>query len=153
MTMDYNHGNRKHRLHGTPEYTAWVSMRQRCNNPSKKDAYYYDGITICREWNNVEQFVADMGEKPSKNHQLDRIDNTKGYSKENCRWVDRTTQMRNTRLSKVWFLDGVRYESLSHAASVLGTTSSRIKVWCEGRTDGGYTYLPKPGCWSEKRYD
>jgi hypothetical protein len=143
----------KHGLKWTPEYDAWVAMRQRCHNPYGHNAKYYDGITICPEWESVEKFVSDMGKKPSPDYQIDRIDNTKGYSKENCRWVDRTTQMRNTRVSKLWFVHGVRYESLTHAASVLNTTPSRIKTWCEGRTDGGYTYPPKPNCWSKKRYE
>lgn len=141
-----------HGLKGTPEYTAWVNMRHRCNNPANHDAVYYAGITICPEWDDVERFVADMGLRPSKHHQIDRIDNTKGYSKENCRWVERKPQMQNTRISKWWWVYGVRYASLSEAADAVGVTSNRIKAWCEGRTDGGRVYPPKANCWSEKKY-
>ena len=141
-----------HHLKGTPEYNSWINMRQRCNNPRGHDAHYYANISICCEWDDPVRFVADMGLRPSRNHQLDRIDNTKGYSKENCRWVDKTTQMQNTRISKWWFVNGTRYASLSEAAASAGVTISRIKAWCEGRTDGGYTYPPKPNCWSEKKY-
>lgn len=93
-----------------------------------------------------------MGPRPSVNHQIDRIDNTKGYSKDNCRWVEKTPQMQNTRLSKWWWLFGLRFGSLSEAANAHGVTKNRIRAWCEGRTDGGYTYPPKPGCWSEQKY-
>jgi len=142
----------KHGLKGTPEYNAWVGMRQRCNNPHGHDRYYYAGITVCDEWNDPVTFVKDMGLKPSPTYQLDRIDNTKGYSKENCHWVDKTPQMQNTRISKWWYVYGIQYASLTEAASAVGVTVSRIKAWCEGRTDGGYSYPPKPNCWSEKKY-
>lgn len=147
MTKGYRHG-----LKGTPEYNAWVNMRQRCNNPQRHDVKYYAGITICTEWDNPVTFVADMGLRPSVNHQLDRINNTKGYSKENCRWVEKAPQMQNTRIAKWWYVYGIKYSSLSEAATALNVTVSRIKAWCEGRTDGGYTYPPKPNCWSEKEY-
>lgn len=147
MTRGFKHG-----LKGTPEYAAWVNMRQRCNNPAGHDTFYYKGITICPEWDDVRTFVCDMGPRPSKNHQIDRIDNMKGYRKENCHWVEKKPQMQNTRIAKWWFVYGVRYNSLSEAAEALGVTISRIKAWCEGRTDGGYTYPPKTNCWSEKKY-
>ena len=147
MTKGYKHG-----LKGTPEYNAWVAMRQRCNNPHGHDSHYYKGITICSEWDDPVQFVADMGNRPSATHQIDRRDNTKGYSKENCHWVDKSTQMRNTRIAKWWFVYGVRYSSLTDASVAVGVTKSRVKAWCEGRSDGGYVYPPKQGCWSEKKY-
>jgi len=147
MPKGYRHG-----LRYTPEYTVWIGMRQRCNNPSGHDIHYYKGITICPEWDDPARFVSDMGKRPSPSHQIDRIDNTKGYSIENCRWVDKTPQMRNTRIAKWWFVDGVRYSSLSEAANAVGITVSKIKAWCDGRNDGGYTYPPRPNCWSEKKY-
>jgi hypothetical protein len=128
-------------------------MRQRCNNPKRQDAYYYQGVTVCPEWDDVTVFFGDMGKRPSNHHELDRIDNTKGYSKENCRWVEKKPQMQNTRISKWWWVYGVRYASLSEAAASHGVSPPRIKAWCEGRTDGGYVYPPKSNCWSEKKYE
>jgi hypothetical protein len=61
--------------------------------------------------------------------------------------------MQNTRISKWWIVYGVRYASLSEAASAIGVSINRVKAWCEGRSDGGYTYPAKPNCWSEKKYD
>lgn len=142
----------KHGCKNTPEYFTWVSLRVRCRSPQGHDARYYEGITFPPEWNDFVVFLRDMGKRPSDDHQIDRIDNTKGYSAENCRWVLKTEQMRNTRISKWWFVRGVRYASLTEAAAAEGVTVSRIKAWCDGRSDGGYVYPPKPGCWSEKKY-
>lgn len=141
-----------HGLKGTPEYSTWVNMRQRCNNPRGHDVHYYKGITICDEWDDPCTFVRDMGPRPSLNHQIDRKDNTKGYSKDNCHWVERAPQMRNTRLAKWWYVEGVRFESLTVAASVLGVGAVTVRSWCDGKVSGKYKYPPKPGCWSEKKY-
>jgi hypothetical protein len=139
-------------LKGTPEYSSWVSMRMRCRSPQGHDVIYYANISVCSEWDDPVVFVTDMGPKPSPSHQIDRIDNTQGYCKENCRWVDKTTQMQNTRIAKWWYVDGVKYPSVAVAAKSIGVAVSRIKAWCDGRTDGGYTYPPKANCWSEKKY-
>ena len=143
----------KHGLKGTPEYETWVRIRQRCNNPAGHDVVYYKGITVCAEWDDPVAFVRDMGMKPGPDYQIDRVDNTMGYTKDNCRWVLRKPQMQNTRISKWWFVYGVMYGSLSDASAVVGVTPSKIKAWCEGRSDGGYTYPPKANCWSEKKYE
>ena len=143
----------KHGLKYTPEYAAWINMRQRCNNPHGRDAVYYKNISHCPEWNDPVQFVTDMGKRPSPNHQIDRVDNTKGYSKENCRWVEKTQQMQNTRLSKWWVVDGARYPSIDTAAKSLNVSRMTIKRWCDGKKDGKYEYPPKANCWSEKKYE
>jgi hypothetical protein len=147
MTKGFRHG-----LRYTPEYRVWINMRQRCNNPRSKDSIYYKNVEIDPAWDDPVQFIADMGTRPSINHQIDRVDNTKGYSKANCRWVERRPQMQNTRISKWWIVNGVRYASLSEASAAVGVAVSRIKAWCEGRSDGGYSYPPKTNCWSEKKY-
>lgn len=86
----------------TPTYNSWKNMRQRVNNIKTKR--YKDwggrGITICKEWEDYEQFLNDMGERP-KNTSLDRIDNNKGYSKENCRWATPRQQGINRRTTKI----------------------------------------------------
>lgn len=144
----------KHGLRYTPEYRVWLNMRQRCNNTKNKSYSYYGGkgITICDRWNSVINFISDMGVKPL-GHEIDRIDNNLGYFKENCRWVLKKPQMQNTRISKWWFVHGVKYASLSEAAYANNTTVCRIKAWCDGRNDGDYCYPPRDNCRSEIKYE
>lgn len=81
-------------------YQSWDSMKRRCDNPEHKDYPHYGGrgITYPTAWFNAWNFFQDMGEAP-ENTTLDRIDNTKGYSKENCRWATAVQQQHNKRIS------------------------------------------------------
>lgn len=91
--------NFKHGYSRSPTYKVWDSMIQRCYNieNSHHGDYGGRGITVCEEWKvDFSNFIKDMGEKP-KNLTLDRIDNNKGYFKENCRWVTMKVQNRNRR--------------------------------------------------------
>lgn len=91
-----------HTIHGmskSPEFAIWAAMIQRCQNP--KNIGYKDyggrGITICERWlNSFENFFIDMGPKPEK-HSIDRINNDRGYSPENCRWATCHEQRMNQR--------------------------------------------------------
>jgi len=82
-------------------YWLWEGMRKRCNQKSEKSyaSYGAKGITVCDEWKSFWKFLEDMGERPSPIHSLDRIDNSKGYSKENCRWATPKQQHENRRIS------------------------------------------------------
>ena len=84
----------------TPEYATWISMRARCLNPNSNgyDDYGGRGITICKRWDSFENFLEDVGRKPSPKHSLDRFPNVNGnYCPENCRWATKIEQARNTR--------------------------------------------------------
>ena len=92
------HGLKHHKF-----YPTWANMIHRCIKPSNsryKD-YGARGITVCEEWLDVTNFVAWCEETyPNiKGYSLDRIDNDKGYSPENCRWADKVTQNTNQRKS------------------------------------------------------
>lgn len=83
-----------------PLYRTWHSMLKRCyleNEPSYKN-YGARGINVDERWWHFMNFVDDMGFKPSPNHTLERLDNSKGYSKFNCVWASRTEQCLNRRL-------------------------------------------------------
>jgi len=85
------------------EYECWGRMIQRCTNPKNKSWANYGGrgITVCEKWLSFEAFIADMGERPSPQHSIDRKDNSLGYSAENCRWATRSEQGRNTRSTRL----------------------------------------------------
>lgn len=81
---------------GTPEYNIWATMKRRCDDP-KNPFYGGRGISYCEEWVKFESFILDMGDRPTKKHSIDRVNNDLGYCKENCRWATRTQQNNNTR--------------------------------------------------------
>lgn len=89
------HGNMK-RGNGTKTYNTWRGMIARCEDPLNKryDNYHGKGIEVCEEWHDFSVFLGDMGERP-KGLTLDRIDNTKGYYKDNCRWATLSEQANN----------------------------------------------------------
>ena len=74
----------KHSMTFSKTYRAWAGIKQRCFN--KKHKRYADwggrGISMCERWNDFRLFYEDMGERPSKDHSIDRIDNDKGYNKK-----------------------------------------------------------------------
>jgi len=86
----------------SPTYKTWSTMIQRCTNinSQKYPIYGGRGITVCKRWKKFSNFLEDMGEQPWK-HQIDRINNNKGYNKSNCRWATPKQQARNRRNNRL----------------------------------------------------
>jgi ribosome-binding protein aMBF1 (putative translation factor) len=112
---------RTHGMSASPEYVAWIGMRQRCNDPQHRQYHDYGGrgITVCNRWqNSFLSFYADVGPRPSDKHSLDRIENEGNYEPGNCRWATPAQQAQNTRRSKRT-LGRRRFEAAARAAQNL----------------------------------
>lgn len=84
----------------TSEYAAWGAMIQRCTNPKNPVFMNYGGrgIRVCDRWrSSFDDFVNDMGPRPTPAHSLDRVNNDGDYEPANCRWADSQTQRLNQR--------------------------------------------------------
>lgn len=92
--------NLSHNMSKSKEYKAWAKMKERCYNPNTERYLIYGGrgITVCDEWkNSFEKFYEDMGDKPSPQHSIDRINVDGNYEKDNCRWATEKEQALNKR--------------------------------------------------------
>jgi len=123
----------------SPEFMAWVAMHQRCENPKVKAYKDYGGrgIRVCERWGAFENFIADMGQRPSPSHSIDRRDNDGNYEPSNCRWATRVIQSNNRRSSRTLTNNG---ETLTYAQWETrvglkpGTICQRIRYrWPEDR--------------------
>lgn len=84
----------------TPEYATWLGMKARCYQPHCSEFKNYGGrgIQVCERWiNSFSSFLADMGERPSATHSIDRINMDGHYEPDNCRWATLKEQARNKR--------------------------------------------------------
>jgi hypothetical protein len=108
-------------------------MIERVKPSSRHAKHYADrGITVCARWGVYENFLADMGRRPSPEHSLDRIDNDRGYEPGNCRWATDVEQNRNTRGNHLVTFRG---ETLPIAAwaerlgMLHATLTYRLRTW------------------------
>lgn len=112
-----------------PLYRTWCKMKERCYNP-RHDAYRYYGalgVTVCDRWrHDFAVFLADVGDRPTSRHSLDRIDGSKGYEPGNCRWATQTEQCRNRKDTRFVTYQGQKM-SLAEAAERSGLPYDTIK--------------------------
>jgi len=116
----------------TPLYKKWMAMKRRCLNKNDKSYQRYGGrgITICDKWMDFIGFSEDMGDSFSTGLSLDRIDNTKGYSKENCRWIPLNEQSKNRTVVKLYTHNGITLNASDwdrKLGTKIGTVNARIK--------------------------
>lgn len=153
MKNSYNRGNQHALRHGLakrsavhPLYKVWLQMKQRCTNPKNKQWLNYGGrgITLCTEWRTFAGFFADMNAGYAAGLSIDRVDNEKGYSRENCRWATPAEQSRNTRRN-VWVTFRGKTQPLQDWAAELGVSRQAFYYW----TKKGYSYeqaVERVGC-------
>lgn len=120
MKYNSNTVNPNARVCDQAEYSILTGMKQRCYDPNFGcyDRYGGRGIKVCNRWlerGGLWNFLEDMGRRPSKEYSIDRIDNDKGYSPENCQWATQKEQCKNRRVRKdnKVGLSGVNYDKTS----------------------------------------
>ena len=131
--MAKSHGHTTRRSNSTKrfissEYGTWSAMKARCKNPAT--IHYADyggrGITVCERWEKFENFLADMGPRPTPAHSLERKDVNRGYEPDNCAWVTWREQARNTRRTVHVTLNG-RTQCLQDWAHELGINPNTVR--------------------------
>lgn len=112
----------------TPEYRAWAHMMNRCVNP--KDFGYRNyggrGIQVCESWKTFENFLKDVGLRPSPKFSIDRINNNGNYEPGNVRWATKRQQCRNRRGLHLLTYDG-KTQCLSDWADEIGSERELIR--------------------------
>jgi hypothetical protein len=133
--------NRTHGDSGSPEYSAWNEMKKRCYNKKNKRYSRYGGrgIVVCKRWLlSYENFLADVGRRPSPAHSLERKDNDGNYTPRNVVWATKEQQANNRGTNTV-LMRGGRSQTLQQWARELHipreTLSTRLRAgWSMERT-------------------
>jgi len=111
----------------SPTYAVWQNMQYRCKQENAEKYPHYANVNVCDRWASFDAFLEDMGVRPD-GLTLDRVDGSKGYSPENCRWVDMATQNRN-RKDNVWVYVGGDVMCREDAKKKLGYGNKRMNKY------------------------
>lgn len=112
-----------------PDYCIWMKMKSRCLNPNDKSYSNYGarGIQVCDRWkDSFENFIKDLGWRPNNKYSLERIDYDGNYCPENCKWIFKSEQTRNTRRVKLIHYNGNSY-CLSELCKLLNLPYSTMR--------------------------
>lgn len=134
-----------------PMHYVWRSMVSRCDNPADRSFAYYGGrgISVSQRWLSYENFVEDMGERPSPQHSIDRIDVNGNYEISNCRWATRSEQQRNKTSTRLYRRESDAFTgTLIDCSKTLGISESlawwRFKNWGTFLRGESWHELQKP---------
>lgn len=108
-------------------YRIWANMLSRCRDRGNSGYYLYGarGIKVCKRWLRFENFYSDMGERPSREHSIDRIDSYGDYELRNCRWATAKEQAVNRRTTKLSYDKAARIRVLFGTGKFTVTTIAR----------------------------
>ncbi len=108
-----------HGMTNTVEYRTWSDIKSRCYNIARNAYQNYGGrgIRVCDRWlDSFDAFLSDMGNRPSRNHSIERIDVNGDYSPDNCKWATRQEQANNKRVTVR--VDGVPIAEISRSTGI-----------------------------------
>lgn len=124
---EFTHGNTRGGK-ATPEYAAWMNMKNRCCNKNYNGYQNYGGrgIKVCDRWlDSFENFIEDIGER-SRGMSLDRINVNGNYEPSNCRWATAKEQANNTRFNKKITVFG-KTKTIAEWSDISGIKYSTLK--------------------------
>lgn len=135
VMSDDRRGGRPYRTHGdsgSVEYATWANMLHRCQKESAANYHSYGGrgISVCQRWQTYENFLADMGRRPSSEHSLERVNVNGNYEPGNCIWATKEVQVNNTTRNVVHEVNGRRLTNTQLAKELNvapGTIAYRLK--------------------------
>lgn len=125
-------------LRKEPEYNVWSEMKQRCLNPKNKNYSHYGGrgIKIHNSWvDSYENFLSDMGRRPSNRYSIERIDVNGNYEPSNCKWIPKVDQPLNTTRIKKIFVPHLNkvFNTIKDASNELWLSRGYVSEMINGR--------------------
>lgn len=118
----------------TSEHAIWRGMMARCYRKTSKDYARYGGrgVSVCERWHDYQNFIADMGVRPSTEHSIERLNPHANYEPDNCKWATRSEQQKN-KTTTVLYDNGVFCGTLVECAKLVGISKElahwRYKTW------------------------
>jgi hypothetical protein len=131
--------NKRKRKKQSPEYMAYHQAKYRCTNSRAVNFHRYGGRGIQFLFSSFDEFMKNLGQRPSSNHSLDRINNDGNYCVENCRWATKLEQHRNRSCSL--YINGVFHKDIDSNLGGVNLVKNRIKLgW---KIEDAITFKPR----------
>lgn len=148
----------KHGLANHPLHSIWRGMRQRCgliSGANENMLRHYSHVSICKEWAYFFEPFFNWAIKAGWRKELgiDRINTLGDYTPANCRFVTQKVNSQNRKDSKIWIIDGIKFESCADAAEYFGKSVQYIHTLCRGKKRKNKIIPKHPNCSTENKYD